>query len=346
MTNQPTYEKLLQKVMDLEKEVVERKKDEEALRETEEKYRVLFEITRDAIFVIDETGSFVDVNNAACESLGYARKELLQLSNRQIDDGLKGYEAFVKVRNGDVDKITFNVNQRRKDGTALPVEITSSLIKNEKRFMALAIARDIPERKMFVNELRKHHKRLEELNCKRNNELNKINKALQLEIENRKQVEGKTKIVYAELEQIFNITPSGIRLVDKNFNVIKLNQSLSVLSGITMDEAKGKKCYETFPSSLCNTPMCVLTRILGGEELIEVEVEKKCVDGAVIPCILSVKAFRGYGGELIGMVESITDITARKKVENELQDTVKDLRKVLRGTIQAMAFGRVPCPRF
>ena len=98
-------------------------------------------------------------------------------------------------------------------------------------------------------------------------------------------------------------------MVDKNFNVLKLNQSLSILSGITMDEAKGKKCYETFPSSLCNTPKCVLARILGGE--------------------------------LIGMVESITDITARKKVENELQDTMKDLRKVLRGTIQAIEVNKI-----
>lgn len=151
-----------------------------------------------------------------------------------------------------------------------------------------------------------------------------------------RELKEETKFAYAELNQIFNITPSGIRLVDKNFNVIKLNQSLLILSGITMDEAKGKKCYETFSSSLCNTPKCVLTRILGGEELIEMEVEKKSVAGAVIPCLITAIPFRGHDGDLIGMIEYLTDITAHKKVENELQDTMKDLRKMLRGTIQAM----------
>ena len=147
MDNKPTYEELEQRVRELEKEAVERKLAEKALRESEEQYRSLFETAKDAIFVADETGRFVDVNNAACELLGYTREELLQLSDRDIDDDSKGYEAFLNVRNGKVDKITFQVEQKRKDGTVLPVEITGGLIKNKKQLITLAIARDITERK-------------------------------------------------------------------------------------------------------------------------------------------------------------------------------------------------------
>ena len=149
--------------------------------------------------------------------------------------------------------------------------------------------------------------------------------------------EEATKYADTVLKQIFNIASSGISLIDENFNVLKLNQSLLRLSGISVNETKGKKCYEAFSCGLCNTPRCILTRILGGEEKIEIEVEMKRLDGSLIPCILSATPFRGYDGNLIGMVMNLTDITMRKKYEKKLQDTLKDLRKALRGTIQAMA---------
>ena len=52
--------------------------------ESEMRFRTLFEAAKDAIFLTDETGRFVDVNQAACESLGYSKEELSKLSNREI----------------------------------------------------------------------------------------------------------------------------------------------------------------------------------------------------------------------------------------------------------------------
>ncbi|MCK5525812.1 MAG: PAS domain S-box protein, partial [Candidatus Latescibacteria bacterium] len=66
-------------------DITEHKQADEALQESEEKHRALFETAHDAIFLTDETGKFVDVNPAACASLGYSKKELLRLSNREID---------------------------------------------------------------------------------------------------------------------------------------------------------------------------------------------------------------------------------------------------------------------
>ena len=42
----------------------------------------------------------MDVNQVACESLGYSKEELLKLSNKEIDADHRGYEAFLKIRNG------------------------------------------------------------------------------------------------------------------------------------------------------------------------------------------------------------------------------------------------------
>ncbi len=136
------------------RDITERKAAEDALRESEEKYRVLFETAKDAIFLADEAGKFVDVNSAACESLGYGREELLKMSNKEIDADPIGYETFTKVRDGVVKEAVFEVNQKRKDGTLVPVEISGKVIQSDGSKIFLAIARDITERKRSDEKLK------------------------------------------------------------------------------------------------------------------------------------------------------------------------------------------------
>ena len=58
----------------------ERKQAEQALRESEERYRMLVEQASDAIFIADRDGQCLDVNSAGCKLLGYTREEILQLT--------------------------------------------------------------------------------------------------------------------------------------------------------------------------------------------------------------------------------------------------------------------------
>ncbi len=140
------------------RDITERGKAIEALKESEEKYRVLFEAAKDAIFLCDESGRFVDVNLAACNSLGYSREELLKMSNRDIDANSTGLDAFRNVRDGKSKEALFEVDQRRKDGTLLPREITGSVYYSGGSRIFLAIARDISERKRLEEQLRQSHK--------------------------------------------------------------------------------------------------------------------------------------------------------------------------------------------
>ncbi len=139
----------------ISRDIPEQKQAEDALRKSEEKYRALFETAKDAIFLSDETGNFVDVNQAACESLGYSREELLRLSNREIDADPTGYEAFLKVRDTLAKEAIFEVNQQRKDGTLLHVEITGKFFKIDGELLSLAIARDITERKAAEERIKR-----------------------------------------------------------------------------------------------------------------------------------------------------------------------------------------------
>ncbi len=148
----------------------------------------------------------------------------------------------------------------------------------------------------------------------------------------RKRSEETTKLAYAELNQIFETSADGMRVIDKDFNVLRVNQTFLALSGMSKDEAIGKKCYEVFRGPVCHTPSCPLTRILDGEERIERDAEKERSDGTTVTCIVTATAFRRPDGKLIGIVEDFKDISERKRAEEAIQESEKYYRE----TIDAM----------
>ena len=129
-----------------------------------------------------------------------------------------------------------------------------------------------------------------------------------------------------ELTQIFDTAADAMRVVDRNFNVVRVNETFSALSGMTKGEAIGKKCYEVFWGPLCHTKDCPLIRILGNVDCVECDSEKVRKDGVKIPCIVTATPFRGPEGELIGIVEDFKDISERKKSEQELMQSHERLR--------------------
>ena len=129
-------------------DIAERKRTEDALRESEAKYRLFFECAADAIFIHEESGRILAANPAACEQLGYELAEVLAMTAAQIDspaDAARVPERIAAlVAQGHLE---FETAHRRKDGSAFPVEVKARLITWNGRSAVLSVCRDIAERK-------------------------------------------------------------------------------------------------------------------------------------------------------------------------------------------------------
>jgi PAS domain S-box-containing protein len=132
----------------------------------------------------------------------------------------------------------------------------------------------------------------------------------------------------SELDQIFNSAADGMRIIDFNFNVLHINNTLSKMLEGNKRDFIGKKCFEIFPGSLCNTPQCPVKKMVKEKKTYETETEKRCPDGKTISCILSVTPFTKLDGKVIGIVEDFKNITERKKQDEELRKNEAQLKKI------------------
>ncbi|HEY3372331.1 MAG TPA: PAS domain-containing sensor histidine kinase [Prolixibacteraceae bacterium] len=139
-------------VIGVTRNIAKRKRAELALRNSEIKYRKLYESIIDGFATIDMKGQFVDCNHSFEQLLGYSRQELCQLSLTDITD--KKWHAHEKyiieeqlIPNGYSQ--LFETEFIRKNGTIVPVEISAFVIKNEmgENVQMCAIVRDITENK-------------------------------------------------------------------------------------------------------------------------------------------------------------------------------------------------------
>jgi len=144
------------------------------------------------------------------------------------------------------------------------------------------------------------------------------------------QAEEEVRLAYEKINQIFRTTGNGLRVIDTHFNMMHYNDSLLTLLRITKEDMVGKKCHEVFPGPLCHTFGCPVRRILDGEEHVECEIEKQCNDGTRIFCIITATPLRGAKGNVIGIVEDISDISDRRRTEEALRESEKRYRTFAR----------------
>ncbi len=143
------------------KDISERKNAENALKESEEKFRELFNNANDMISLnlMKENGlpgRFIEVNEVGTERLEYSKDELLNMSpvdivapDKRIEMPKNAMELWTKGH------AKFEIIHVAKNGKRIPVEVNNHLFKLKGKTVALAISRDITERKKTEKEMKK-----------------------------------------------------------------------------------------------------------------------------------------------------------------------------------------------
>jgi len=280
-------------------DITERKCAEEALRESEERYRVLFEGGNDAVFVFNVTadgkpGKFVEVNNEACQYLGYSAAELHELTPADlVPPERRKAVAELMRRLVEERELIFEWAHLRKDGAEIPVEISSHLFEFRGEPTAISIVRDITERIRAEEALRKSEQ----------------------------EVRG------AEREKTAILSSMSEHVVyhDKELKILWANEAASSSVGLSPEGLIGRHCYEVWhdrkqPCENCPVAAAIET---GGPH----EEEVTTPDGRSW-------FIRGYpikdeGGDVTNAVEVTLEITDRKRAEDDLKHALAENEALL-----------------
>jgi PAS domain S-box-containing protein len=192
---------------------------------------------------------------------------------------------------------------------------SQDLINNNKQ-----LQEEIAQRTTAEQQLKEHRDHLEVIVEERTAQLGEINENLQKEIEERKQIELDLDKAYIELDQIFNNAAIGIRVIDRDHNVLRVNDMLLKMTGLSKDAVMSTRCHDLFSGANCNTENCTMAIISTGIEKYEMEVEKEIHDGVLTPYLLTAAPYYDSSGEMIGVIESFMDISNRKIIEKAFKD--------------------------
>jgi PAS domain S-box-containing protein len=137
------------------RDITERKQAEKKLRESELRFRTIFESATDCMLILDKDGRITDINSTGYEGLGYEEREMLGRQIAEFDT--PEYAALVPERMALVTKegiATFESAHVRKDGTVMPIEVSSKIIHLDGEQRYFSMIRDITERKLMEQQLR------------------------------------------------------------------------------------------------------------------------------------------------------------------------------------------------
>jgi len=297
---------------------IERKKAEDALRESEERYRAVIEGAHDMILSVALDGSINFVNQAWLDALGYAKADLPNLNLFEVihPDSLPHCrELFARVTKGEpvhniqISLLTKDGRKILAEGNAAPRYIGDKVVATQSIF------RNITDRKNMEKQLQEKN---EELDAQ-NEELRAINEELRA-------TEEELQHSQERLERMFESVTDGIVVAATNGTILKVNQSAVQMHGFTTDdELLGKNALELSAPRDHEKITQNMRRALKEGTLSGVECNLLKADGSEFPAELSTSALKNASGKVIGHITTVRDITERKQAEEREDQLEQEL---------------------
>ena len=278
-------------------DITKRKLTEEHLRESEARFRLLFEHSPDGIVLMDPHDAtvrwpIVDANAAACRLNGYAREDLIGLSHDLLHVGPHTMTDDVLLallrEKGTIQGIS---SHRRKDGSVIPLEYAASLVTIGGRELVLGIDRDITQRKQAEAWLRESE---------------------------------------ARFRALFEHSPDGILLLDphdpaQRWTIVDVNVAYCRLSGYTREELIGQS-HDLLFVAPHTMPDSAFLEWIRREGVAHGQTVHRRKDGCLMTLEYSTTLISLGGRELLLGIDR--DITERLATEEALRESETRFRQL------------------
>jgi PAS domain S-box-containing protein len=264
-------------------DITERRKTEEVLRQSEEKYRGLFESVQDPVGIfVGREGRLIDCNTAFKKSSGYTDEELKGKVFPDFvhpDDRDMVLEKYRTEYSEDEFPLVYEIRGLNKKGESVPLELSVSTFKKKGKVIGIeVIHRDLTERKKIETSLRESHQKFEGL---------------------------------------FRHNPEAAVYLGLNFKIVDVNPRFCELFGYSAEEAKGKDLDDlVVPEGMREEAESLNKNAKNGYASRDTARKRK--NGSLVPVSISAAPV-AFEDKLLGYVGIYKDITDLKKLEEKLR---------------------------
>jgi PAS domain S-box-containing protein len=281
-------------------DITEHRRAEKELKEIGDQYRSLFEGSIDGILLTAPDGSIFAANPAACRMLGRTEEEICAEGRDGVVDRADPRLPAALAERARTGMFSGELILKRVNGMKFPAELTTSVFKDrDGRERTSMVIRDITERK-----------RLEEQTARQ----------------------------FRELEQVLDSAVAQIWYLDLEGRVVNCNRVAQEVSGVTVDQARGKTIHALAPTwddlDRRHQESLVVARtgepVLGSIESFRLRDQTRWVSVDKIP-------WRGTEGTIIGVLMFIYDITERKRAEDALKRQTEHLEELVEAKTAELA---------
>ncbi|MFX1256923.1 MAG: PAS domain S-box protein [Promethearchaeota archaeon] len=273
-------------------DITKRKVIEQKLKESEEKYRNIFEKSSNAIVLLDFTGKIIECNSATETIFGYSKDEFIGQNYLKLPIYSESMIKVLKERFQAIKKELVLKPQeleiKKKDGNIARIKTIISYVKIGEQNFFQAIIQDITEQKNAEEKL--------------------------------KESEEKYRILVENAEE-------GIWAIDKNANTTFVNQRMAEILGTTKEEMLRKHLFSFMDEESVKLANQYLERRKSGiKERHDFEFLRK--DGTKVSTSLGTTPIIDKDGNFLGAFAFVTDITKRKEAEEKIRHSEERFRRL------------------